>query len=113
MTERDKHGQEINVGDHVYTKIRGGRREGEVGHLKYSTLSRVILSKCPFPKVEEIVETQQQAKDADVKNPPKVCISRILSRIRSFFHTSLIDSSVILSLLDLYFSRIDYLGSWS
>lgn len=30
MTEHDKHGQEIHLDDHVYTRIRGGRREGEV-----------------------------------------------------------------------------------
>jgi hypothetical protein len=30
MVEHDKHGQEIKVGDNVYTKFRGGHREGEV-----------------------------------------------------------------------------------
>ncbi len=51
MTEKDKHGNPIHEGDHVYTKIRGGHREGDV---------------------EKIVETQEQAKEANVKNPPKV-----------------------------------------
>jgi len=49
--ETDKKGEPIEVGDHVYTKIRGGRREGDV---------------------EQIVETQDEAQKADVKNPPKV-----------------------------------------
>jgi hypothetical protein len=29
---KDKHGGAIRPGDHVYTKIRGGRHEGEVYH---------------------------------------------------------------------------------
>ncbi|OKL56741.1 hypothetical protein UA08_07731 [Talaromyces atroroseus] len=48
---RDKHGNTIHRGDHVYTKIRGGRHEGEV---------------------EKIVMTQAEAEEEDVKNPPKV-----------------------------------------
>ena len=53
MAEKDKHGNEIKPGDHVYTKVRGGRHEGEV---------------------EQIVETPAEAKDMDVKNPPKVLL---------------------------------------
>ena len=53
MTEKDKHGSEIKPGDHVYTRVRGGRHEGEV---------------------EQIVETPVKAKDLDVKNPPKVLL---------------------------------------
>lgn len=48
---KDKQGETINEGDHVWTKIRGGRREGDV---------------------EQIVETTSEAKEAGVKNPPKV-----------------------------------------
>ncbi|KAH7043870.1 hypothetical protein B0J12DRAFT_742777 [Macrophomina phaseolina] len=46
-----KEGQPIEDGDHVYTKIRGGRHEGEV---------------------EQVVTTQEEADEAGVKNPPKV-----------------------------------------
>jgi hypothetical protein len=47
----DKHGEEIKEGDHVYTKFRGGRHEGDV---------------------EQVVETKEEAEEAGVKNPPKV-----------------------------------------
>ncbi|OCK84694.1 hypothetical protein K432DRAFT_413832 [Lepidopterella palustris CBS 459.81] len=47
----DKKGNSIDEGDRVFTKIRGGKREGEV---------------------EEIVTTQEEAKKENVKNPPKV-----------------------------------------
>ncbi|EEB90828.1 hypothetical protein MPER_10918 [Moniliophthora perniciosa FA553] len=47
----DKTGREIAEGDTVMTRFRGGKREGQV---------------------EEIVVTQTQAKEAGVKNPPKV-----------------------------------------
>ncbi|KAK7178275.1 hypothetical protein PSPO01_15677 [Paraphaeosphaeria sporulosa] len=46
-----KQGQPIEEGDHVYTKIRGGRHEGDV---------------------EKIVISEQEAKEEDLKNPPKV-----------------------------------------
>ncbi|KAI0895079.1 hypothetical protein F4806DRAFT_469846 [Annulohypoxylon nitens] len=48
---KDKQGEPINEGDHVWTKIRGGRREGDV---------------------EQVIETADEAKEAGVKNPPKV-----------------------------------------
>jgi len=47
----DKKGNVIEEGDTVFTKIRGGKREGEV---------------------EKIVTTQAEAKKENVKNPPKV-----------------------------------------
>ncbi|KAK6858601.1 hypothetical protein PG995_004510 [Apiospora arundinis] len=56
---RDKHGEPIQEGDHVYTPIRGGRHEGEV---------------------EEIVTSDQEAKKEEVKNPPKVRIYRLRSK---------------------------------
>jgi len=48
---KDKHGEPIKEGDHVYTKIRGGRHEGNV---------------------DKIVTTEAEAKEEGVKNPPKV-----------------------------------------
>lgn len=48
---KDKTGQPIQEGDHVWTKIRGGRHEGDV---------------------DRVVETDKEARDAGVKNPPKV-----------------------------------------
>ncbi|OKL55548.1 hypothetical protein UA08_09165 [Talaromyces atroroseus] len=47
---KDKYGNAIHQGDHVYTKIRGGH-EGEV---------------------EKIVMNQVEVEEEDVKNPPKV-----------------------------------------
>lgn len=47
----DKHGQPINKGDHVYTPFRGGRHEGDA---------------------EQIVTTDDEARQAKVKKPPKV-----------------------------------------
>lgn len=50
----DKHGSEIQEGDTVFTKIRGGKREGVV---------------------EAIVHDPEEAKKVEgveVKNPPKV-----------------------------------------
>ncbi|KAE9370854.1 hypothetical protein N431DRAFT_484985 [Stipitochalara longipes BDJ] len=47
----DKSGNPIEVGDTVFTKIRGGKREGEV---------------------DKIVMTEDEAKSEEVKNPPKV-----------------------------------------
>ncbi|KAF1839138.1 hypothetical protein BDW02DRAFT_564121 [Decorospora gaudefroyi] len=46
-----KNGEEIGEGDHVYTKIRGGRHEGDV---------------------EKIVMDREDADKEGVKNPPKV-----------------------------------------
>ena len=54
---KDKQGEPISEGDHVWTKIRGGRHEGDV---------------------DQIVETADEAKEAGVKNPPKV--RRVASR---------------------------------
>lgn len=48
---KDKAGKPIEHGDHVWTRIRGGRREGDV---------------------EQVATTDQEAKDANIKNPPKV-----------------------------------------
>ena len=48
---KDKHDEPIKKGDEVYTRIRGGRHEGEV---------------------DKIVTSQAQAEKEGVKNPPKV-----------------------------------------
>ncbi|PMD25890.1 hypothetical protein NA56DRAFT_564232 [Hyaloscypha hepaticicola] len=47
----DKKGNPIEVGDTVYTKIRGGKRVGEV---------------------DKVVMSETEAKREDVKNSPKV-----------------------------------------
>ncbi|RMZ69416.1 phosphatidylserine decarboxylase [Pyrenophora seminiperda CCB06] len=46
-----KNGESISEGDHVYTRIRGGRHEGNV---------------------EKIVTTKEEADKEGVKHPPKV-----------------------------------------
>lgn len=48
---RDKYEEPIKEGDHVYTRIRGGRHEGEV---------------------DKVVTSKEEAKKEGVKNPPKV-----------------------------------------
>lgn len=48
---KDKKSQPIQEGDKVWTPFRGGKREGDV---------------------ERIVVTEDEAKETDVKNPPKV-----------------------------------------
>lgn len=47
----DKHSEPIREGDPVYTRVRGGRHEGNV---------------------EQIVTTDKEAQEVGVKNPPKV-----------------------------------------
>ncbi|RYO27773.1 hypothetical protein AA0113_g12235 [Alternaria arborescens] len=57
-TENDvasKSGEQIEEGDHVYTRIRGGRHEGN-----------------QQGKVNKIVTDQEEADAEDVKHPPKV-----------------------------------------
>ncbi|KAK3076570.1 hypothetical protein LTS18_012654, partial [Coniosporium uncinatum] len=65
---KSKEGEPINEGDHVLTKIRGGRREGDVSlsppHLDHSYIHR-------RSQVDKIVTTQEDADEAGVKNPPK------------------------------------------
>lgn len=48
---KDKNGQPISEGDHVFARARGGRHEGEV---------------------EKIVTAEEDAKEEGVKHPPKV-----------------------------------------
>ncbi|KAJ6566928.1 hypothetical protein B0H19DRAFT_940677 [Mycena capillaripes] len=48
---RDKNKQPIKEGDEVWTKMRGGKREGTV---------------------DKIVRTESEAEEAGVKHPPKV-----------------------------------------
>ncbi|EOA81181.1 hypothetical protein ACJQWK_07531 [Exserohilum turcicum] len=46
-----KNGEQIQPGDHVYTRIRGGRHEGNV---------------------DKVVTSEEEAASEGVKNPPKV-----------------------------------------
>lgn len=50
---QDKDGKPIEEGDSVWTPIRGGKRKGEV---------------------EQVVTTEEEAKEANAKHPPKVSI---------------------------------------
>lgn len=52
-TVKDQDSKPIKEGDTVWTKIRGGKREGEV---------------------ERVVTSEEEAKSEGVKNPPKVGI---------------------------------------
>jgi hypothetical protein len=57
---KDKKGENINEGDHVYTRYRGGSHEGEV---------------------EKIVRGQAEADEENVANPPKVRNNAIPPRL--------------------------------
>ncbi|KAL2118863.1 hypothetical protein VTJ04DRAFT_5822 [Mycothermus thermophilus] len=48
---RDKNDEPIHVGDHVFSRARGGAHEGDV---------------------EKIVTTKEEAEEEGVKHPPKV-----------------------------------------
>ncbi|KAK0710483.1 hypothetical protein B0T21DRAFT_416033 [Apiosordaria backusii] len=50
-TLKDKNGEPIHEGDHVFARSRGGRHEGNV---------------------EKIVTTEKEAEKEGVKHPPKV-----------------------------------------
>lgn len=70
---KDKYGNAIHQGDHVYTKIRGGRHEGEVTYPNqphYEQKKQHALTL--LSQVEKIVKNQAEAEEEDVKNPPKV-----------------------------------------
>jgi hypothetical protein len=49
---KDKKGESIQEGEHVFARSRGGRHEGEV---------------------ERIVTSKKEAEREGVKHPPKVC----------------------------------------
>jgi hypothetical protein len=71
-----KQGDPIEEGDHVYTKIRGGRHEGDV-----SILERAVFTPADIAtQVEKIVSTSEAAEEEAVKNPPKVSKLLLLSR---------------------------------
>ncbi|KAI4666055.1 uncharacterized protein J4E78_003520 [Alternaria triticimaculans] len=53
-----KNGEQIKEGDHVYTRIRGGRHEGD--------------------KVDKVVANQEEADAEGVKHPPKVHLQKLL-----------------------------------
>jgi hypothetical protein len=66
---KDKFGNPIAIGDEVFTKIRGGRREGKVRFGPFQNRFPIHTEIC---KVEMIVTTEAEAQKEDVKNPPKV-----------------------------------------
>jgi hypothetical protein len=88
-----KQGHKIDVGDEVYTRMRGGHREGQVSstiaseafpilpvardpHLIPIQLchcrTRLFQHLLTTVQVENIVTTEDEAREANVKNPPKV-----------------------------------------
>jgi len=64
----DKEGAPIKQGDSVFTKIRGGKREGEVTLLSLSHK----LEMANYLQVDKVVMSEEEAKKENVKNPPKV-----------------------------------------
>lgn len=79
----DKQGNPIEVGDEVVTKMRGGKRQGVVCiHL---SLRDTIWSWQESWKAEDIVMSEEEAKEKGVKHPPKVkCLG---SSLLSPYHT--------------------------
>jgi len=67
---QDKTGNPIEVGDTVFTKFRGGHREGKV--IPSPLFHDVCLNNAEIWKVEKIVTTKEEAEKEGVKNPPKV-----------------------------------------
>jgi hypothetical protein len=55
---KDKNGEPIKHGDHVFARARGGSHEGNV---------------------EKIVTSKEEAEREGVKHPPKVCTYRLSS----------------------------------
>jgi len=55
---KDKEGKPIHAGDTVYTRIRGGGREGKV--------------EAVYDKSGNVVEGSDEEVHIDVKHPPKV-----------------------------------------
>jgi hypothetical protein len=55
---KDKNGEPIKEGDHVFARARSGSHEGNV---------------------EKIVTTKEEAEKEGVKHPPKVCTYRLRS----------------------------------
>jgi hypothetical protein len=55
---KDKNGEPIKEGDHVFARARGGSHEGNV---------------------EKIVTSKEEAEREGVKHPPKVCTYRLSS----------------------------------
>ena len=59
---KDKSGEPIKEGDHVFARSRGGRHEGEV---------------------DKIVTSKEEAEKEGVKHPPKVCTAPPESSLRN------------------------------
>jgi hypothetical protein len=71
-----KNGEQIEQGDHVHTRIRGGRHEGYVCSVPpqsfYCTHEAFERKGANVSKVEGIVTSKEKADAGGVKNPPKV-----------------------------------------
>jgi hypothetical protein len=42
---KDKKGENINEGDHVYTRYRGGSHEGKVGRYSFTLISFINVNR--------------------------------------------------------------------
>jgi hypothetical protein len=65
----DRKDEEIHEGDWVWTRFRGGVREGEVS-LSFFVFFYQIIDLCV--QVHKIVKDEKEARDEGVANPPKV-----------------------------------------
>lgn len=69
---RDKHGEPIHEDDSVSTRYRGGSHRGRVIKCYITPLFMISLT----DQVEKIVTDQAGAREEEVANPPKVCMSQ-------------------------------------
>jgi hypothetical protein len=71
---KDRKDEDIHEGDEVWTRFRGGVRQGEVRQRDISLplYTRCIDLSARGSQVEKIVTDEREAREEDVKNPPKV-----------------------------------------
>lgn len=73
---KDRKDETIQEGDHVWTRFRGGVREGEVwseSSWVYIIFSLFLITddSCTM-QVQKVVMDEHEAREEEVANPPKV-----------------------------------------
>lgn len=71
---KDRKNEDIHEGDEVWTRFRGGVRQGEVRQRDISLrlYPRCIDLSARGSQAKKIVTDEREAREEDVKNPPKV-----------------------------------------
>lgn len=81
---KDRKDETIQEGDHVWTRFRGGVREGEVwpkSSWVYTTLASLLITddSCTM-QVQKVVLDEHEARKEEVANPPKVSLVLVMSK---------------------------------